>query len=135
MDELGNRMAGIAWFLPENGSLSVDGASQICAPSGGGGVHPQYMASPVSDKNKNGGVALTSSPYAVASRRRRRRRHNSTKAVEDGVDVIDIEDEDHSFTSFFVGVRQHKSNKIAAGAAQRNGIGEIKRPMVHTRFP
>ena len=42
---------------------------------------------------------------------------------DDGVDVIDIEDEDHSFAAFFIGMK--------AGPARPY----VKRPLVHTREP
>ena len=113
MDEVavavgGAKTAGIAWFLPESHVENVPVST-----------HPQPHSK-------------TSRPYSGAAHRRRRRRR-STKD-NDGVNVIDIEDEDHSFASFFVGVGNAKSAAAAASSAANSSssseASEVKRPMV-----
>ena len=104
------RTAGIAWFLPES-HVEV--------------VRPPAAASPEPPKARpHSGAAPT------PSRRRRRHHHRRSAAAKDndGVDVIDIEDEDHSFTSFFVGVG--KSTGGGTNSSSSSEASEVKRPMV-----
>ena len=97
------RTAGIAWFLPES--------------------HVEVMASPEPPKppRPHSGVAPT------PSRRRRRHHRRSAAKDNDGVNVIDIEDEDHSFTSFFVGVGKSTGGTNSSSSSEAS---EVKRPMV-----
>jgi hypothetical protein len=123
MDEMGIRAAaGIAWFLPESGCPRDPGVPHYVLDGGSGGGGGHFPASPKSKSRPDS-----------ASRRRRRRRHVSAKVVEDGVDVIDIEDEDHSFTSFFVGMGE-QSTSAASSSTNSSEASEVKRPMVQPTF-
>ena len=100
------RTAGIAWFLPES---HVE-------------VMQRPAASPEPPKARpHPGVAPT------PSRRRRRHHRRSAAKDNDGVNVIDIEDEDHSFTSFFVGVGKSTGGTNSSSSSEAS---EVKRPMV-----
>ena len=103
------RTAGIAWFLPES--------------------HVEVMRPPVAASPEPPKARPHSGAAPTPSRRRRRHHHRRSAAKDnDGVNVIDIEDEDHSFTSFFVGVGKSKS--AGTNSSSSSEASEVKRPMV-----
>lgn len=98
------RAQGISWFLPEDTSCCCS-----ISPS------PRHVSSSSSSSTVNPLPPIYgSSVESPLGKHKRRRRVRSDaagfkdaatatlKTMEEVVDVIDIEDEDHSFTSFFV---------------------------------
>ena len=115
------RAQGISWFLPEDccpisPSLNVlSSSSNSSSSSTSSSVNP---LPPICNSDLE-------SPLGKHKRRRRIRydvissRGDSLKKMEEVVDVIDIEDEDHSFTSFFVEMEVNSEMPAC-----------VKRPMV-----
>jgi hypothetical protein len=107
---------GVAWFLRE-APASVCGAKADAEPD----EEDTSSSSAPTDSSVvacSGGGGGASALCQSVTTRRRRSRQKSVETLE--VDVIDIEDEDHSFASFFVdikpnhggaGSRQHKFKK------------------------